>query len=218
MPSSHFHQLSTILELIIYTNPQSILDIGVGFGKYGLLAREYLEIWGPNSTLNQWERKIDGIEAFEDYLTPTHSYIYDQIFIGDAREILGGLNSDYDLILLIAVLEYLDHASGIELIENCLRVSRNILISTDKSLRPTTNPFGNPFEAKKFLWEKRQFAFPTNRFFVADPIGDTLICFSGTDLPQVKKAYKWTKVKSRVNMFLPFIHGLRKIRNRSAKR
>ena len=28
-----------------YSNPSSVLDIGTGFGKYGLLCREYLELW-----------------------------------------------------------------------------------------------------------------------------------------------------------------------------
>jgi len=45
MPTSHPFQLDDIVQLIIETAPLSILDIGVGFGKYGLLAREYLEIW-----------------------------------------------------------------------------------------------------------------------------------------------------------------------------
>ncbi|MBA7570185.1 hypothetical protein ES708_11933 [subsurface metagenome] len=33
MPSSHWYQLNEIMELIILTQPKSILDVGVGFGK-----------------------------------------------------------------------------------------------------------------------------------------------------------------------------------------
>ena len=45
MPSSHYFQLNEIVDLIALTNPVKVLDIGVGFGKYGFLAREYLELW-----------------------------------------------------------------------------------------------------------------------------------------------------------------------------
>jgi len=41
MPSSHLLQLNEIMQLIFLTKPQSLLDIGVGFGKYGVLAQEY---------------------------------------------------------------------------------------------------------------------------------------------------------------------------------
>jgi hypothetical protein len=43
------------------------MEIGVGFGKYGLLLREYLEIWGEGEVYEDWLRKIDGIEIFEAY-------------------------------------------------------------------------------------------------------------------------------------------------------
>jgi hypothetical protein len=42
MPTSHPHQLNQIVELIMLTDPHSLLDVGIGFGKYGVLAREYL--------------------------------------------------------------------------------------------------------------------------------------------------------------------------------
>jgi len=48
MPTSHPFQLDDIVQFIIETAPQSILDIGVGFGKYGVFAREYL---GPTHGL-----------------------------------------------------------------------------------------------------------------------------------------------------------------------
>lgn len=41
MPTSRPHQINKILELIILTAPESLLDIGPGFGKYGFLARGY---------------------------------------------------------------------------------------------------------------------------------------------------------------------------------
>ena len=45
MPTSLYTQITKILDAIVHTNPQSVLAIGTGFGKYGLLCREYLELW-----------------------------------------------------------------------------------------------------------------------------------------------------------------------------
>ncbi|MBA7677027.1 hypothetical protein ES703_85275 [subsurface metagenome] len=39
MPTSYYSQLNEIMELIVLTDPKSILDVGVGFGKYGFLSR-----------------------------------------------------------------------------------------------------------------------------------------------------------------------------------
>lgn len=44
LPSSQYYHISKILELIIAIDPSSVLDVGTGFGKYGVLCREYLEL------------------------------------------------------------------------------------------------------------------------------------------------------------------------------
>ena len=46
-------QITDIMQLITIANPKSILDIGVGFGKYGYLSREYLEIWTKNKNYKE---------------------------------------------------------------------------------------------------------------------------------------------------------------------
>jgi predicted O-methyltransferase YrrM len=95
MPTSQFYQISDIVEFIVRTNPKSILDIGVGFGKYGALAREYLD---QGERLYDWKRRIDGIEVFEEYITDIQRFYYDNIYIGNAVEVLPKLEETYDLI------------------------------------------------------------------------------------------------------------------------
>ena len=43
MPTSQFRQLNEIVEAIVFSKPRSVLDIGVGYAKYGVLTREYLD-------------------------------------------------------------------------------------------------------------------------------------------------------------------------------
>jgi hypothetical protein len=88
MPSSHRYQINEICELIATSDPKSVLDIGVGFGKYGFLSREYLELWDGRERYHEWRRQIDGIEAFKEYLTPIHKLIYNEVFVGNVLEVL----------------------------------------------------------------------------------------------------------------------------------
>ena len=86
MPSSNFGHLFDVLSSVVLINPKSILEVGVGFGKYGYLFREYLDLAYDEETggYKKWRRIIDGIEINDKYLTPVHEYIYNNIYIGNA--------------------------------------------------------------------------------------------------------------------------------------
>ena len=79
MPSSSSDYISAVVNIMRLINPSTMLDIGIGFGKYGFLAREYLELWDGRDKHKRedWKRTIDGIEAFEEYINPAIEYIYD---------------------------------------------------------------------------------------------------------------------------------------------
>ena len=183
MPTSDFSQLNDIVKLIVLTNPKTILDIGVGFGKYGFLSREYLELWDGRDKYNDWKRQIDGIEVFKKYLTPVHDFIYDHVYIGNAVDILPTLETKYDLILLIDILEHFDYKDGMKLLEECTRRGRNIVIATPKDIGSQKDSFGNPFEIHKFQWRRKHFDKFANRFFLPHSI--SLICYIGDDASRV---------------------------------
>ncbi len=82
MPSSQHYHISKIMDLIIALKPKSVLDIGAGYGKYGVLCREYLELWDGRQNYHERLRRIDSVEIFEKYVTPLHKYVYDHIYIG----------------------------------------------------------------------------------------------------------------------------------------
>lgn len=95
MPTSYPENISSIICFIRHLKPKSVLDIGPGFGKYGLLCREYLDIWNKwTYSKDKWDIRIDAIEAFANYITPVHKYIYNNIYIGDAKELIRILKPD----------------------------------------------------------------------------------------------------------------------------
>lgn len=200
MPSSHSNQLNEIVRLICLTDPQSLLDIGIGFGKYGFLAREYLELWDGREKYDDWKRRIDGIEVFPQYVTPMHKMIYNNVFIGNALEVLPALKENYDLILLIDVLEHFDFLDGMRLLEECQRHGRNIVVSTPKKMTAQKDAFNNPFETHKFQWHQNHFERFGNRFFVAHEL--SLICYIGDDAPVIKQQQP-SEIKSLIKKHLP---------------
>jgi len=50
--------------------PQSILDVGMGFGKWGVLAREYLDVWGGRCRPADWRLRLEGVEIHAPYRNP----------------------------------------------------------------------------------------------------------------------------------------------------
>ena len=58
------------MTIINALQPRSILDVGCGFGKYGMLLREYLDVWHERYDKERWQVRIVGIEAFEQYRNP----------------------------------------------------------------------------------------------------------------------------------------------------
>lgn len=202
MPSSHCYQINEIVELILLTNPKNVLDIGVGFGKYGFLAREYLELWNGREKYNDWQRHIDGIESFKDYITPVHKFIYNNIYIGNAKDIIPNLKTKYDLALLIDIIEHSDHENGMRLVKDSLKVSRNILISTPKNIGVQKDFFCNPNEDHIFQFKKKHFAQFKKKFFV--PNKDSLLCFIGEDAPKIKK----TIIKIKIARWFPFLRDI----------
>lgn len=111
MPSSRLDAIEIVLQLVIDLNPKSVLDLGVGFGKWGFLCREYLET-GRNGVYAQsdWKVRIDGIEIFRPYIGEHQGAIYNNIYIQNldslaAREWIAG--TKYQLYLAMDVIEHI---------------------------------------------------------------------------------------------------------------
>ena len=179
MPTSHPRQINELIELVRRLDPGRILDVGCGLGKFGFLAREYLEVWGGEKPYGQWQRTIDAIEGFPDYITPVHGFVYDKVMVGDALEILAGLDRTYDVVLLIDVLEHFERADGVALLHRCAGLARHTVVSTPKDIGVQEEVFENPLEAHRSQWRYRDFDGLPNRGFLASR--KSIICCFGED-------------------------------------
>jgi predicted SAM-dependent methyltransferase len=200
MPSSHWYQLNEIMELIIFTQPKSILDIGMGFGKYGFLSREYLELFDGREKYNDWKRTIDSIEIFEKYLTSLNKMIYDKIYIGNALDILPTLDKKYDLILLVDILEHFHYDEGIQLLKVCDQQSNNTIISTPRHFFSQREMFGNLAEIHKFLYKKKHFKIIKNKIFIPNIF--SLIVYIGDKSEELGKFLRKKRMRWKIASYL----------------
>lgn len=163
MPSSRTNLIPTIIHLIKQVRPASILDVGVGFGKWGHLFREYTDIIASEHEparyhRDNWQVRIDGIEGFPDYLTPMHHFLYDQIHVGDMCQLIRTLPT-YDVIFLGDVIEHVDKETGHAFLRDCVaHTHKAVIISTPKFETNQGILNANDLECHHSLWSERDFA------------------------------------------------------------
>jgi hypothetical protein len=159
MPTSTYSQITTVVKYLTAIMPSSLLDIGVGNGKFGFIARDFLDVMlGERYHKDDWKIKIDGIEVFEKYIQDHQKSLYDEIFIGDAYDVIDGLGQ-YDVIYLGDVLEHIEKDRAYEFLEKCANhCNRFIILSIplgEKWIQPEI--YGNPHEEHLSFWSSEEF-------------------------------------------------------------
>lgn len=140
MPTSYLDNIPATIRGVWAVKPRSILDIGIGYGKYGLLCREYCE---------RLER-IDGVEVWEPYVRSIQRAIYDHIAIGDVRQLPDDDLAGYDLYLMVDVIEHFEKAEGKALLDRLLGFGGAVLVNTP--IVDYRAHYENPYEDHQSHW------------------------------------------------------------------
>lgn len=203
MPTGHFGHISLVVQILMKVEPKSILDIGIGYGKYGMLAREYLDY----AHFKKREIVIDGIEGFGEYIQEGQRFYYDHIFVGDARVLLPTL-AQYDMILLLDTLEHFTRDDGLKILKACQSKAKYILVGTPHDIGMQGAVYGNEFERHRFQWRKEDLlAFAPFAFFNN---ADTLIALFGARSRGIKKQIAYLHFKDFVKSNFPRTYSLLK--------
>ena len=177
MPSSCLDVIEKTINKVMDISPYSILDLGVGFGKYGYLCREYLELPRGIFKREDWTTRIVGVEIFEEYIQDHQRAIYDDILILDIdnkdiqRVWLSVTN--YDLYLIMDVLEHLHNWKGLL---DSIPKDGNIILATPYGPYPQETWGGNEREQHVITF----FPEDLNPFFdQVEVIKNTIWCYRG---------------------------------------
>lgn len=151
MPSSRYDLIPLVLNIVTNQKPKSILDVGIGYGKYGALFREYLDIWDVSKPYEERKVKLYGVEAFERYDNPIWQ-VYDKVFTQDVLTILPLLSElgKFDLLFLGDVIEHFTKEEGKRILSE-IQYDKLIVI-TPEVVSAQGAVYDNPYEVHKSSW------------------------------------------------------------------
>lgn len=158
MPSSFVDSVPPIIKLLVELEPRHVLDVGPGWGKYGLMCREYLPTLLSLTALEVPEgRYLPGSQgrvlSLAGYLQEA---IYDHVVIEDVRSCVGGVFSDFDLVLMIDIIEHMTLCDGHQVLDAMQGAGCRVLVSTPKIFMAQEDP-DNPYETHRSLWSSEDF-------------------------------------------------------------
>lgn len=161
VPTSVPYCQPVIANIARQIRPASVLDVGVGFGKYGFLFREFTDIWDATDLVTlqkeHWRTRIDGIEATRAYLTPVHDFIYDRVYVGNATEVIDRLGC-YDIIMMGDCLEHFEKSDGEALVTKLYeRANHSVILTFPELCSERRHVRGNPYEDHASRWSKKDF-------------------------------------------------------------
>lgn len=219
MGTSNWQNISYNIELIRKLDPQTILDVGAGFGRWGFLFREFLEIWDGARYDGNWQRIIDAVEIYPGYIKDYHRYFYNNIYIEDAAAFIESTRNRYDLINFGDVIEHLDKHAGIKMLENALTKSRYVLVNVPiGKFWPQEGTPDNPFEAHRSIWYNNDFTkykyYKIKTFYDAESREYSVVLISNSRIKYTNKYGRFFRIKN----FLKHRLGLKGLIERYEKK
>ncbi|MFH0809106.1 MAG: class I SAM-dependent methyltransferase [Pseudomonadota bacterium] len=188
MPTSDLVQLPALMDIIEALQPASILDLGVGFGRYGFLCRELLDDHTASDgsggfRREPWRLRLVGVEVCPHVLGPWHQQLYDRIEVAEASAFLRATrDGEFDLVLAIDLLEHLPKRAAVDLCHQAMRVGQNSLFCTPYLFRPQEATEQNPRERHLSGWLPDDFAALGARYIFS--VGISLVAVAtATELP-----------------------------------
>lgn len=116
---SNLYSIPGVIEALQELNPKSIIDIGGGIGKYGMLCKEYINPDRLDYLDSSWENYTDVTEELYDgkYVTKIQDFEFER---------------DYDVALLIAVMCRFTKEEGYEILAKIRVHCKKIVLTIEK--------------------------------------------------------------------------------------
>ncbi len=150
MPISDYRHIPQVLDEVYALQPETVLELGIGFGKWGVLLREVLDAMYGRCRPDQWLRRIWGVDVWEPYRNPMW-----QAYNGvDITNFTGGLNegmtwrrAGWDLVLMMDSLEHLPPDEALPFLESLVANNKHVIVSVPNGLMPQDEAvYGNAHE------------------------------------------------------------------------
>jgi len=110
-PQSWFH-IPFCVDAIRHISPSRVLDVGVGYGRWGMLVRDVCDEAEDRSYRENWQVHLEGIANSVTDVEEYHHHFYNWIHVGNPEVLLEAMTRGWDL-LFIGQTEGLDRALDI---------------------------------------------------------------------------------------------------------
>lgn len=138
------------------TNPESVLDLGIGMGINGAAVRNWLDLGTKEANGGKWRIKLDGVEAFSKYKNPTWN-LYDKVYEVDIRKFIE-MKASYDLILMTDVIEHFEKEEGLQILQRLKEMcNKAVMVSTPAVWIEQGDAYGNKYEKHRSMWNVNDF-------------------------------------------------------------
>lgn len=155
MPVSDPANVSPIMAEIDRLQPAGVCELGIGFGKYGVLAREVLDAKHGRVRHEDWKTPIVGVEGFEGYNNPLW-VAYNEVHIKDIREwysvVLG-----WPLVLMVDSLEHIEKLEAYTILGHLVQNNNRVIVSVPIGVCPQGAVFDNELEKHRSSWWPEDF-------------------------------------------------------------
>lgn len=148
MPISDYRHIPQVLDEVYLLQPETVLELGIGFGKWGVLLREVLDAMYGRCRPSQWQRKIFGVEVWLPYKNPAW----------EAYNVVGGVDfvydhHDYDLVMMMDSLEHLTPEVGRPFLDGLVANNKHVIISVPNGYMPQDEAvYGNEYEKHRWTF------------------------------------------------------------------
>ncbi len=159
MPTANPSNIVWVIQQIRKINPQKILDIGVGFGKWGFLCRDYLESTRLRMHKKDWQVVIDGIEPCKQYIGDVQKIIYNTIHNKTVEEMLEKCIG-YDLVIANDVIEHLDKPVAWCVLNTLIKQNKWVIVTLplgDQLAENVDIVDEYPYERHRSIWTLEDF-------------------------------------------------------------
>lgn len=158
MGTSNWQNIPFCVEALMKIAPRYVLDIGVGYGRWGMITREFCDVWYGRVTQKEWAVYVAGIEGYKDNIARYHADFYNDIHIGDARKLIYTLEKPWNVIIFGDVLEHFERQTAEEILTWSLEHSDYALINIPLGAEwPQTDLYSNPYEKHLSAWNEADF-------------------------------------------------------------
>lgn len=157
MPVSDIANIAQILYRVSASNPKSVLELGVGFGKYGVLVREIQEAVNGRCNKNDFKNLLVGVEGFPQYNNDNWAN-YNSVLTQDFSDESNWKDyAGYDMVLMIDSLEHVEKVKAKKLLQFLIDNNREVIVSVPLGHCPQGAVFGNVFETHQDDWSLEDF-------------------------------------------------------------